>query len=191
MSGRKEGGQTFLNSHKFTGYERDLPTQLENAKARLYARVKGRFLQPDPLGLGAADMTNPQSLNSYNYVQNDPMNATDPSGTNMSSYSAEYSFGDCGGSGGFWCGGGGFGDHVAEYNRDYGGMPQSLVGALSAHKERIAIAQGRGGVSHFAVDANGIGGWGYWEVLSTTVVGADGGRDTSTWVEWQNGIGRK
>ncbi len=39
-------------------------------------------MQPDPLGLGAADATNPQSLNLYSYVQNDPMNFVDPSGLN-------------------------------------------------------------------------------------------------------------
>jgi RHS repeat-associated protein len=62
----------------------DVPTQLENAKARMYARVRGRFLQPDPLGLGAADVTDPQSLNRYNYVRNDPVNSVDPSGLRMS-----------------------------------------------------------------------------------------------------------
>lgn len=37
-------------------------------------------MQPDPLMLGASDLSNPQSLNLYSYVQNDPINATDPSG---------------------------------------------------------------------------------------------------------------
>ena len=35
-------------------------------------------MQADPLGLGAADAANPQSLNLYSYVGNDPMNFTDP-----------------------------------------------------------------------------------------------------------------
>ena len=39
-------------------------------------------MQPDPLGLGASDATNPQSLNLYSYVQNDPINLIDPSGLN-------------------------------------------------------------------------------------------------------------
>jgi hypothetical protein len=37
-------------------------------------------MQPDPLGLGAADLTDPQSLNRYSYVGNDPANFTDPLG---------------------------------------------------------------------------------------------------------------
>ena len=39
-------------------------------------------MQPDPLGLAAADRTNPQSLNQYSYVHNDPMNFVDPDGLN-------------------------------------------------------------------------------------------------------------
>jgi RHS repeat-associated protein len=76
------GGATFLNSHKFTGYERDWATNLDYAKARSYTRYRGRFLQPDPLGVAAADVTNPQSLNRYGYVGNDPVNFVDPSGLN-------------------------------------------------------------------------------------------------------------
>ncbi len=76
------GGATYLNSHKFTGYERDWSTNLDNAKARTFNHNKGRFMQPDPLSLGAADATNPQSLNLYSYVQNDPMNFVDPTGLN-------------------------------------------------------------------------------------------------------------
>ncbi|MBK7600582.1 MAG: hypothetical protein IPJ07_19550 [Acidobacteria bacterium] len=37
-------------------------------------------MQADPLGLGAADAANPQSLNLYSYVGNDPVNFTDPTG---------------------------------------------------------------------------------------------------------------
>jgi hypothetical protein len=40
-------------------------------------------LQADPLGLGASDLTNPQSLNLYGYVQNDPVNFVDPEGLNL------------------------------------------------------------------------------------------------------------
>jgi hypothetical protein len=40
----------------------------------------GRFASPDPLGIFAADLTNPQSLNRYAYVRNNPLNLVDPSG---------------------------------------------------------------------------------------------------------------
>ncbi|MGH8613970.1 MAG: RHS repeat domain-containing protein [Gammaproteobacteria bacterium] len=74
------GAGSYSNSRKFTGYERDWATNLDYAKARTYTRYRGRFLQPDPLGVGAADVTNPQSLNRYGYVGNDPANFVDPSG---------------------------------------------------------------------------------------------------------------
>jgi RHS repeat-associated protein len=74
------GGATFLNSHKFTGYERDWATNLNYAKARTYNHNRGRFMQADPLGAGAADATSPQSLNRYSYVGNDPANFVDPTG---------------------------------------------------------------------------------------------------------------
>ena len=76
----QSSGQTYLNSHKFTGYERDWATNLNYAKARTYNHNRARFLQPDPLGIGAADVTDPQSLNRYSYVGNDPANFTDPTG---------------------------------------------------------------------------------------------------------------
>jgi RHS repeat-associated protein len=83
-------GQTFKNSRKFTGYERDWETNLDNAKARILHFRRGRFMQPDPLGVGAASATNPQSLNRYSYVGNDPVNFVDPSGLLLSEVCATY-----------------------------------------------------------------------------------------------------
>jgi RHS repeat-associated protein len=73
-------GEYYKNNRKYTGYERDWATNLDNAKARTFNHNRGRFLQPDPLGVGAADATNPQSLNRYSYVGNDPANFVDPRG---------------------------------------------------------------------------------------------------------------
>jgi hypothetical protein len=47
---------------------------------RFYSPQQGRFTQVDPIGMGAAELTNPQSLNLYSYVENDPINSTDPLG---------------------------------------------------------------------------------------------------------------
>ncbi|MGH9832470.1 MAG: RHS repeat domain-containing protein [Blastocatellia bacterium] len=80
MSELASDGQTFKNSRKFTGYERDWATNLDNANARMLHFRRGRFMQPDVLGVGAADAANPQSLNRYSYVGNDPVNFVDPSG---------------------------------------------------------------------------------------------------------------
>ncbi len=120
-------GGTYLNSKKFTGYERNWATNLDDANARTYHHNRARFMQPDPLGLGAADAANPQSLNLYSYVGNDPVNFTDPTGLflaippssppdNPSYVGAEFGFGwgwhwGWNTSGGWWgdVGGGGGG----------------------------------------------------------------------------------
>jgi RHS repeat-associated protein len=66
--------------YKFTGKERDAESGLDNFGARMYANVTGRWLSPDPSGLYYADPTNPQSLNLYSYVRNNPLIGTDPTG---------------------------------------------------------------------------------------------------------------
>jgi RHS repeat-associated protein len=64
-------------NYKFTGYERDPETGLDYAFARYYSSRLGRFMSPDPLG---GDITDPQSLNRYAYVGNNPTSFSDPSG---------------------------------------------------------------------------------------------------------------
>jgi RHS repeat-associated protein len=62
---------------KFTSYERDAESGNDYAMARFYLSRVGRFGSPDPLN-GAID--DPQSLNRYSYVLNDPCNLRDPFG---------------------------------------------------------------------------------------------------------------
>ena len=52
--------------------------------ARGYNSARGRFLQPDPISSKNAPQGQPQGLNRYSYVQNDPVNATDPTGEFLS-----------------------------------------------------------------------------------------------------------
>jgi len=47
---------------------------------RQYSPVQGRWLSPDPLGLGAVNIANPQTWNRYAYVGNSPMNRMDSLG---------------------------------------------------------------------------------------------------------------
>lgn len=58
----------------FTGQRFDDETGLYYFKNRYYSARLGRFLQPDPIGYDGED------LNLYTYVNNDPLNFTDPMG---------------------------------------------------------------------------------------------------------------
>lgn len=78
------GADTNRNSNaafqpkRFTSYERDLNGS-DEAMHRRYSRAQARFEQPDPYA-GAYDLTDPQSLNRYAYVRNNPVNLVDPTG---------------------------------------------------------------------------------------------------------------
>jgi RHS repeat-associated protein len=61
----------------FKGYRYDTETGLYYVNARYYSPGLGRFLQPDPIGIGGG-------ANLYAYVGNDPINLTDPLGTSAS-----------------------------------------------------------------------------------------------------------
>jgi len=68
----------------FTGKERDQETGLDYFGARFNSSNFGRFMTPDwsakPQGVPYAVLDDPQSLNLYAYVRNNPLNRTDPSG---------------------------------------------------------------------------------------------------------------
>jgi len=58
---------------RFTGRRLDAETGLYHLRARDYAPLLGRFIQPDPIGMLGG-------INLYAYVENDPLNYTDPQG---------------------------------------------------------------------------------------------------------------
>lgn len=95
-----ETGTSTLNTRKYTGYERDGATGLDYANARMYESSLGRFTQADPLWLTKGRMVNPESLNRYAHVNNDPVNQIDPSGKDPESW--EPWFGDWQWYNGYW-----------------------------------------------------------------------------------------
>jgi RHS repeat-associated protein len=63
--------------HRLTSYERDGETGMDYAVNRFHASSVGRFNSVDKV---AGNIFNPQRLNRYSYVGNDPVNRTDPGG---------------------------------------------------------------------------------------------------------------
>ncbi|MBW8869301.1 MAG: RHS repeat-associated core domain-containing protein [Acidobacteriales bacterium] len=63
----------------FTGNELDPETMTYKTQFRNYSPTQGRWISPDPYN-GSYDLTDPQSFNRYAYLNNRPMNATDPTG---------------------------------------------------------------------------------------------------------------
>ncbi|MGH7239688.1 MAG: RHS repeat-associated core domain-containing protein, partial [Candidatus Saccharimonadales bacterium] len=61
----------------YTGQEALDAVQLDDYNARLYDPKLGRFLSVDPL---IAHPESTQGINPYSYVENNPLNATDPTG---------------------------------------------------------------------------------------------------------------
>src|SRR3989449_1599399 len=76
--------QHALSSRKFTGKERDSESGLDNFGARYDASVLGRFMTPDwdedPYPVPYANYDNPQTLNLYSYVENNPLSRRDAYG---------------------------------------------------------------------------------------------------------------
>ena len=72
------------NRYKFTGKERDSESGLDMFGARYYGSSLGRFMTPDwaekPTNVPYASFGNPQSLNLYSYVNNNPTTTRDPDG---------------------------------------------------------------------------------------------------------------
>jgi RHS repeat-associated protein len=82
---------------KFTQKERDTETGLDFFEARYFSSAQGRFTSPDEFkggivdaftgldietntALPYSDITDPQTLNKYGYVRNNPLRYTDPDG---------------------------------------------------------------------------------------------------------------
>ncbi len=71
------GTTTCAQNYKFAGMERDSETTHDHTMFRQYASNLARWMSPDAI---AGDITNPQSLNRYAYVVNNPATFSDPTG---------------------------------------------------------------------------------------------------------------
>ncbi len=70
-----ETNPSYGDRYKYTGREFDSATGLQYNRGRYYDPVTRTWISQDPLGFGGGQS------NLYEYVDNDPMDGTDPSGT--------------------------------------------------------------------------------------------------------------
>jgi RHS repeat-associated protein len=70
--------------YRFTGKERDTESGLDYFGARYYGSTMGRWMSPDwadkPEAVPYSQLDNPQSLNLYGYVNNNPLSKADKDG---------------------------------------------------------------------------------------------------------------
>jgi RHS repeat-associated protein len=67
------------DAYHFAELDYDYPSATDHAQFRQYTPTQGRWLSPDPYS-GSYDASNPQSMNRYAYVQNNPLSFIDPLG---------------------------------------------------------------------------------------------------------------
>jgi RHS repeat-associated protein len=72
--------ETGTTDRDFTGQTQDTTPGLYDFLFRQQSSSQGRWLVPDPAGLAAVDLTNPQTWNRYAYVMNNPLSYIDPLG---------------------------------------------------------------------------------------------------------------
>jgi RHS repeat-associated protein len=65
---------------KFTSKERDIETGLDYFGSRYYASMQGRFTSPDLIFISRRRLLDPQGINLYAYVRNNPLAYVDPNG---------------------------------------------------------------------------------------------------------------
>jgi RHS repeat-associated protein len=77
-------GSGVTQNYEFNGKERDTESNLDNFGARYFTSNIGRFMTPDwsaqPAGVPYGQLGDPQSLNLYAYVRNNPLSRRDPNG---------------------------------------------------------------------------------------------------------------
>ena len=112
----------------------DSGSGIEHAKFREYSANEGRWFSPDPYD-GSYDYRNPQSLNRYSYVLNNPLSLRDPTGEfceygddagegNLEEIDYISSVGECASTGGSWSpdGWGSVGGYIGYGPSSYGGF---------------------------------------------------------------------
>ncbi len=70
------------DAYHYAQLDHDSESDTQHAQFRQYSSTQGRWMSPDPYD-GSYDAGNPQSLNRYAYVNNNPLSNVDPSGLHV------------------------------------------------------------------------------------------------------------
>jgi len=81
-------GTNYCGLWYFAGLMSDPWDTLNTSATRSQSPASGRWLTPDPAGMAAVDLSNPQSWNRYAYVLNNPVSFIDPLGLDDCAYDA-------------------------------------------------------------------------------------------------------
>lgn len=114
FGGQRDYSGSVVSSYKFTDQELDTESGLYNYDARLYDPVIGLFITADNIVPGKG--FDPQLLNRFVYVRNNPLKYVDPSGHHLGGINGPqdyYDFDDHGGGRVTW------GSDKATYERNY------------------------------------------------------------------------
>lgn len=82
-------GQEFSKTHfnektrRFAGHDTDSETGFVHAQARTFSPAHRRFLSADPITVAPDRLADPQRLNRFSYVRNNPLRYSDPSGEDL------------------------------------------------------------------------------------------------------------
>jgi RHS repeat-associated protein len=143
-----EGDDSFTGANKDTyAYN---PYPLYDFLEREHHPVWGRWVSPDPAGLGAVNPANPQSWNRYAYVTNNPLALTDPLGLDGNGIRYACIYGQCNA--------GTFEENLFGCNVDGGAVPCSVayglvaIGAADECPTPYCTPVGVGGVVAYPVD---------------------------------------
>ena len=100
----------------FTGQNQDAVAGFYDFMFRKYNPVHGRWISPDPAGMAAVSLTNPQTWNRYAYVLNNPLALVDSlgldcvylneDGSAVEEVDQSSNSGECATNGGYWVDGG-------------------------------------------------------------------------------------
>jgi RHS repeat-associated protein len=150
----------------FTGEEgtADTVTDEYDFLSRKLHSKQGRWISPDPGGVSAVDLMNPQSWNRYAYVYNNPLALTDPQGlcAGGGSCSSDGSQGGTGTAGGGWVALGDFGSLLMGFGQ------QSLTYTVDGVETFAELALGMisSGTASQCLN-NDCNGYGKWWKLNT------------------------